>query len=458
MTDGGRNFTDRGWRVRRALQHPARVLPLAFLAAIAISTGLLLLPAARADPAGSTTLVTALFTATSAICVTGLTVVDTGHWSDFGQAVIIGSVHLGGFGIMSAATLLALLVARRLGVRTRLLATAEGRSLDLANVRGVLLRVALIQLAFEAAIAIPLAVRWRVSYGQEPREALWNGVFHGISAFNNGGFSLFPDSVESFVGDWWISTPLAFGVIAGSLGFPVLIELFRHGRQPGRWSVHARLTVWGSVALLAAAFVALLALEWRNPATLGQLGVPDKILAAFFNGAMPRSGGFHSVEFAAMRPETITVTNVLMFIGGGSASTAGGIKVATFLLLGFVIWAEIRGEPDVTVGRRRIAAPAQREALSVALLGVALVTIGTLLVEMRTAGFRFEHIMFDVISAFGTVGLSVGVTAESPAPVQLVIAALMYVGRLGPAVVATGLALNTRQRHYRYPQERPIVG
>lgn len=444
--------------MRRALQHPARVLPIAFLLAIAVSTGLLLLPAARADPAGSTSLVEALFTATSAVCVTGLTVVEVTHWSDFGHAVIIGSVHVGGFGIMSAATLLALLVARRLGVRTRLLATAEGRSLDMANVRGVLLRVAAIQFAFEAAVALPLAVRWRLSYGQDAEEALWNGIFHGISAFNNGGFSLYPNSVEAFVGDWWINLPLAGGVIAGSLGFPVLIELFRHGRQPGRWSVHARLTVWGSAGLLGLAFITLLAFEWRNPATLGPLGVPDKILAAFFNGAMPRSGGFHSVEFAAMLPESITVTNILMFIGGGSASTAGGIKVATFLLLGYVIWAEIRGEPDVTVGRRRIAGSTQREALSVALLGVALVAVGTLLVEGLTNGFRFEHIMFDVISAFGTVGLSTGVAAEAPEPAQLVLAALMYVGRVGPAVVATGLALNTRQRHYRYPQERPIVG
>lgn len=444
--------------MRRALQHPARVLPIAFLLAIAVSTGLLLLPAARADPAGSTSLVEALFTATSAVCVTGLTVVEVTHWSDFGHAVIIGSVHVGGFGIMSAATLLALLVARRLGVRTRLLATAEGRSLDMANVRGVLLRVAAIQLAFEAAVAVPLAVRWRLSYGQDAQEALWNGVFHGVSAFNNGGFSLYPNSIEAFVGDWWISLPLAGGVIAGSLGFPVLIELFRHGRQPGRWSVHARLTVWGSAGLLGLAFITLLAFEWRNPATMGPLSVPDKILAAFFNGAMPRSGGFHSVEFAAMLPESITVTNILMFIGGGSASTAGGIKVATFLLLGYVIWAEIRGEPDVTVGRRRIAGSAQREALSVALLGVALVAVGTLLVEVLTNGFRFEHIMFDVISAFGTVGLSTGVAAAAPEPAQLVLAALMYVGRIGPAVVATGLALNTRQRHYRYPQERPIVG
>jgi Trk-type K+ transport system membrane component len=443
--------------VHRALQHPARLLPVAFVVAIAISTSLLLLPAARADPGSSTSLVTALFTATSAVCVTGLIVVDTAHWSDFGHAVIIGSVKAGGYGIMTAATLLALLVARRLGLRIRLLATTEGRSLDMANVKGVLARVALIQTAFEAAVAVPLTIRWRAS-GQTVQEAVWNGVFHGISAFNNGGFSLFSDSMEGYLGDWWITGPVAFGVIAGSLGFPVLIELGRRLGGPRRWSVHTRLTVFGSAWLLVVAFVVLLIFEWRNPATLGSLNVHDKIAAAFFNGAMPRSGGFNSVDFALMNTESVTVTNLLMFIGGGSASTAGGIKVATFLLLAAVIWSEVRGEPDVTVGRRRIAGPAQREALSVALLGLSLVAAGTLLMVALTDGFVFEHILFDVISAFATVGLSTGVAMGSPGPAQLVLTALMFVGRVGPVVVATGLALNTRQRLYRYPEERPIVG
>jgi trk system potassium uptake protein len=445
--------------VRRALQHPARLLPLAFLLAIVVSAILLLLPAARADPAGSSTsLVTALFTATSAICVTGLIVVDTDHWSGFGHLVIIGSVKAGGYGIMTAATLLALLVARRLGLRVRMLAVSEGRSLDMANVKGVLVRVALIQLAFEAVIAIPLTLRWWSGYGLPFGEAAWHGAFHGISAFNSGGFSLYSDSMTGFVGDWWISTPIAVGVIAGSLGFPVLIELGRRLGGPRRWSIHTRLTVIGTVWLLLIGIAALLVLEWSNPATFGPLSVHDKLVAGFFNAAMPRSGGFNSVEFAAMHPETITITNILMFIGGGSASTAGGIKVATFLLLGYIIWSEVRGEPDITVARRRIAGPVQRQALSVALLGVGLVALGTLLVVTLSDGFRFEYIMFDVISAFATVGLSTGVTMQAPVPAQLVLTALMFIGRVGPVVVATALALNTRRRLYRYPEERPIVG
>ncbi len=444
--------------MRRGL-HPARLLPVAFLVAIAASTILLALPAARAPQAPPTSLVTALFTATSAICVTGLTVVEPGHWSHFGQAVIIGSVHVGGYGITTAATLLALLVARRLGVRTRMLATTEGRSLDLADVKRVLLRVALIQVGFEALVAAPLILRWWWGYGQTFPQALWHGVYYGVAAFNNAGFSLYPDSLQRYPGDPWITMPITVGVVAGSLGFPVLMEVGRrlHGGLR-RWSVHAQLTLVGSALLLLVGTVALLWFEWTNSRTLGPLSVPEKLLAAVVNGAMPRSGGFSSVDFAAMTTESLAVTNALMFIGGGSASTAGGIKVATFFLLAYVIWSEIRGEPDVVVGRRRIASSAQREALSVALLSVAFVAVGILLVEALTEGFAFEHIMFDVISAFGTVGLSTGVTAAAPEPAKLVLTGLMFVGRVGPTVFATALALNTRHRHYRYPQERPVVG
>ncbi len=438
--------------------HPARLLPLAFLAAIGVTTVLLMLPAARADPTGHTGFVTALFTATSAICVTGLTVVGPDHWSGFGQLVILAALHLGGFGIMTAATLLALLVVKRLGLRMRMLAATEGRALDLANVRGVLVRVALLQLAFEAAVALPLTLRWWLGYRMPLPEAAWHGVFHGVSAFNNGGFSLYPDSMARFVGDAWIVVPLALGVVAGSLGFPVLIEVGRRIRHRRRWSVHTLLTLAGTAVLLVVGFGGLLAAEWGNPATLGRLDTGDKLLAGFFQAVMPRSGGFSTVDVAGMRTESIALQHLLMFIGGGSASTAGGIKIATFFLIAAVIWSELRGEPDVVVAGRRIASAAQREAVSVAVLSIAVIAAGVLAVTLVTDGFSYEHVMFDVISAFGTVGLTTGVTAASPPAAQLVLAAVMFVGRLGPVVVGTAVALNTRHRRYRLPEERPLVG
>ena len=182
-----------------------------------------------------------------------------------------------------------------------------------------------------------------------------------------------------------------------------------------------------------------------------------KVLLGFFHAVMPRSGGFNAIDYAAARSETLAVTDMLMFIGGGSAGTAGGIKVTTFFLLGFVIWAEIRGEPDVTVSHRRVGNPAQRQALTVALLGVAAVAGGTLALLTLTA-HSLDVVVFEAVSAFGTVGLSTGITAGLPPAAKLVLVILMFVGRVGTITVATALALRTRPRQFRLPEERPIVG
>jgi potassium uptake TrkH family protein len=431
---------------------------LAFLAAIAVGTVLMMLPASRAGE-GHAPFLTALFTATSAVCVTGLTVVDTPtYWSGFGQSMMILLTQIGGFGIITAATLLTIAVSDRLGIRTRLLAQTEGRALGLANVRQVLTRVAVTMLACEGVIAVVLIGRYWLAYDLGFPRSVWYGTFHAVSAFNNAGFSLYSDSLVSFVGDWWICVPITVGVITGSVGFPVLFELARRARRPSLWSTHTRLTVIGTIGLLVVGFAAMLAFEWSNPATFGPLGVSEKILAAFVEGSMPRSGGFASVNTGAQHTETTAVVIALMFIGGGSASTAGGIKLTTFLLLAYVIWAEVKGEPDVVIGRRRIADAVQRQALTVALLGVAVVAIGTLALIWTAGPVRFEQALFEVTSAFATVGLSTGITPTLPGAAQVVLVILMFVGRVGTISVATALALRARHRLYRYPEERPIVG
>jgi trk system potassium uptake protein len=443
--------------MRRAVQHPARLVPVAFLAAIAVGTALLMLPASRAGQ-GHAPFITALFTSTSAVCVTGMSVVDTAtYWSGFGQTMIVLLVQLGGFGIVTAATMLTLVVSHRLGIRTRLLAQAEGRSLGLANVRQVLIRVALTMLVAEAAIALIVGGRFFFGYDKSFGTSLWYGVFHGVSSFNNAGFALFSDSLGGFVGDWWICVPLTLGVIAGGIGFPVLFELARR-KPPRTWSTHTRLTVVGTVALLLVGFVVMLAFEWTNPDSFGPLGVSTKILAAFTDGSMPRSGGFASVDYADLNPETNAVVVALMFIGGGSASTAGGIKLTTFLLLAYVMVAEVKGEQDVVIGRRRIAESVQRQALTVALLGVALVAAGTLLLMGLTEGATLEVALFEVVSSFGTVGLSLGLTPHLTGAGQILLIVLMFVGRVGTITVASAVALTSRPRLYRYPEERPIVG
>jgi potassium uptake TrkH family protein len=433
-------------------------VPLAFLGAIMAGTGLMMLPAARAED-GHAPFVTALFTAASAVCVTGLSVVDTPtYWSGFGQVLITVLCQLGGFGIMTLATLLGLLVSRRLGIRSRLMAQAESAGLIEGNVRGVLIRVALVMLASEAAISAVLTVRFWIGYDYPFGRAVWEAVFHAVQAFNNAGFALYGDSLVRFVSDWWICVPLALGVLLGSIGFPVIFELAREWRKPGCWSTHTRLTVWGSALLSVIGFVVFLGFEWSNPRTLGPLGLSGKVIAAFTQDVMTRSGGFNSINLGGLNTETIAVTNGMMFIGGGSASTAGGIKVTTFLLLAFVIWAELRGEPDVVIRHRRIAEQSQRQAITIALLGVALVASGTLALIALTEGIPFDRALFEVTSAFATVGLTTGITPTLPPSAQVVLVILMFVGRVGTIAVGTSIALNTRRRHYRYPEERPLVG
>ncbi|WP_433803355.1 TrkH family potassium uptake protein [Actinomycetospora sp. CA-084318] len=436
--------------------NPAVVIAVAFAAGIVVGTGLLMLPASAAGAEGAGFL-DALFTATSAVCVTGLVVVDTGgYWSSFGHVVLAGLMQVGGLSIMTVASLLVVLVSRRLGLRARLVARAQSGSLDLSDVRRVLRNVVLFSLAGEAVTALVLVLRLHLGYDAAFGTALWEGLFHAVSAFNNGGFVLWPDGMIGFAGDPWMLLPVALAVVVGGLGFPVIFELVRSYR-PRTWSVTTRITVVTSGALLVVGTVTLTAMEYANPATLGPLGVGDKLLAGFFSAVMPRSGGFSAVDVGSMTPESWLVTDVLMFIGGGSASTAGGIKVTTFGLLALVLWAEMRSEADVDVGPRRIPEANQRQALAVALLGLGLVVVSTFVVLALTP-HATERVVFEVLSALGTVGLSTGITADLPDAAEIVLVVLMFVGRLGPLALASALALRERPRRYRRPEERTIIG
>lgn len=319
-----------------------------------MGTGLLMLPVSSQD--GSTTdVVTALFTSTSAVCVTGLVVVDTAtHWSGFGEAVILALIQVGGFGIMALASLLALLVSGRLRLRMQLTAAAETKSLGLGDVRRVLLGVAGCTLIVELAVGAFLALRLRFGYGRSVAEAAYSGFFHAVSAFNNAGFGLHGDSLTPYAQDPWITLPIAVAVILGGLGFPVLLELLRHRtrrRTTGRrnWSLHTRLTLVTSAALLFIGTVLTCLLEWTNPGTLAPFDWDEKILNGFFYSAMSRTAGFNAIDMGALNATTLLFTCTLMFIGGGSAGTAGGIKVTTFAVLAAAMLAEVRGEPNSTV-------------------------------------------------------------------------------------------------------------
>lgn len=440
------------------LSTPARIIPVGFLIAIALGTALLMLPFASARPGGAD-FVTALFTATSAVSVTGLTVVDTAfYWTDFGRAVIIILIQVGGFGIMAGATLLGLLVNRRLGLSTRLIAQAETRTLAVGEIKGVLKLTLIVTAAVEAVIMLILTLRFHYAYGEDWPEAIWNGLFKAVSSFNNAGFSTYTGSLVPFARDWMILVPIALGVMIGGIGFPVLADIRRNLLRPERWAIHTKITLMGTAILLTAGLAATLAFEWSNPATLGTFNEPwQRVMGAAFHSVMTRSGGFNTVDTGAMQPETLAVSYALMMIGGGSAGTAGGIKVTTFFILGLVVWAEVRGEPDTVAFRRRISPEVQRQALTVVLLAVGLVGLGTLAL-LAVSSFPLEHVLFEVISAFATVGLSTGITADLPPAGKILLVVLMFIGRVGSITVATSLALRSMKRPYRYPQERPIVG
>lgn len=439
------------------MTHPARIVPLAFLSAIIIGTILLSLPFSTPGPTRPPVL-TAAFTSVSAVCVTGLTTVDTAtYWSPFGQVVIMGLIQVGGFGIMTLATLLGLLVGGKLRLKSSLIAQTETKALNIGDVRHVIRRVAVTMLLFEVFFALVLTARFRIRYDDSWGEALWHGVFHSVSAFNNAGFALYSDNLIGFVDDAWIAIPICVAIIAGGLGFPVLFELRRRWRRPSMWSVHTRLTVYGSLLLLVLGTAAFLALEWSNAGTLGPLSPWGKIVGGFTGGVVPRTAGFNSIDYGQITPETLAVNYVLMFIGGGSAGTAGGIKVTTFFLLAYVIWSEVRGEPETTVAHRRISGSTLRQALTVVLLAIGAIAIGTMVILLLT-GYTLDVVLFESISAFATVGLSTGITPDLPPAAQLTLMALMYVGRVGTITVASALALKSRHRHYHLPEERPVVG
>ncbi|MCR4512177.1 TrkH family potassium uptake protein [Aeromicrobium sp. 50.2.37] len=444
-------------RIPAAIAHPVRLLPLSFLALILLGTLLLLLPHARSSE-GRVDLVDALFTSSSAVTVTGLASVDTStYWSPFGQAIILVLVELGGLGIVALATVLGLFIGGRLGLRTRLVAQADMHVVNIGEVRPLFRRVAVMMFGFQGAVAAVLTLRYRLEYFDDLSTALWHGVFDAVMSFNNAGFSLNSDSLIGYAGDGLIILPICGAVFVGAMGFPVLAELFKEWRTPARWTIHTRLTVWGSIALLVVGAAVFLALEWANPATLGPMSLHDKIVTGIEGGIMPRSGGLNSFDWGAVSGETLTVGTILMFIGGGSASTAGGIKVTTFLLLAFVILAELRGDPEVTVGNRSVGPRVVRTALSIALISVMLVTSTTLLVMLLT-DLPFEQVLFECTSAFATAGLSTGITPDLPDSAKLVLTVLMFIGRVGTIAAASAFVLRRRAPRYHLPEEQPIIG
>ncbi len=437
--------------------HPGRIIAGSFLLVIAIGTGLLSLPSATA--AGHrASLLDAVFTSTSAVCVTGLVTVDTGtYWSLSGQLTILALIQVGGLGLMTLASLTVVLISRRLGVRARLVAQAQTRTLSTADIGRVVRNVTVFTAVSETVVALILTLRFSSAYPMSFADALYSGVFHSISAFNNAGFSLNADSLMPYAGDAWIILTISAAVVIGGLGFPVLFEVARAWRRPRSWSVTTKITIGTTAVLLALGTLVMASVEHRNPDTIGAMPAGEALLASFFAALTPRTAGFNSIDVGSMTSEGLLATDVLMFIGGGSAGTAGGIKVTTFGLLAIVVWAEIRGNPTVNLGFRQIPAENQRQALAVATLGALVAALATFTL-MNMTDFSLEQVMFETVSALGTVGMSTGITAQIPDEGKWVIIVLMYLGRLGPLTLASALALRPRERRWEPPTERISIG
>ena len=441
----------------KLLRNPIRLVPSLFLLAIAIGTVLLSLPIATADGTPAPVL-TALFTATSAVAVTGLVVVDTGsYWSPFGQVAILLMFQIGGLGIMTAATLFGLIAGRGFGLHDRMATQVERGRLETGDALSVLKLVFAITIAVEAMVAAILALRMMSSYNMSVGEALWHGVFHSVSAFNNAGFSTNADSVMGYQSDPIILVPIMLAVILTALGFPVMQDLRDKRFAWKRWSLHSKVTVYGTAALLALGFAAILAMEWSNAGTLGPMSVGGKVLNAAFHSVMPRTAGFNSVDVGAFHDQTLMVNYLLMFIGGGSAGTAGGIKVTTFIVLFAIVLSEVLGRRDAGLFDRRFGSEVERQALTVTVLAASLIFAATTYIASITT-LPLPDILFECISAFSTVGLSTGITADLPPSAQVVIVLLMFIGRVGTITVATALAVGRPARPYRYPKENLIVG
>lgn len=441
---------------RARWRHPALVFVYGFAAFIAIGTIVLTLPIASAGrqwtPVGD-----ALFTSTSAVCVTGLVVLDTGtYWSTFGQVVILLLIQLGGFGFMISSTLLLLVLRRRATLRDRILLRESLGSGGLGSVLDVTRKVILFTLISETIGSIILSIAFMGD--MEAPQAVWWGVFHAVSAFNNAGFDLVGGfrSLVPFNNRPEVLLPIAGLFIVGGISYTVVEDLVTQ-RRFVRLALDSKLVLVTTAALVVLGTAGVLFTERANPDTLGGMSVGPRLLNAFFTGVTPRTAGFNTVDTAAMTENGLFVLIALMFVGGAAGSTAGGIKVQTFGLLFFALVTAVRGGSDVEAFGRRVPSGYLLRAIAVVLLALALVFVVAFALTLSERA-RFLYLLFEAFSAFGTVGMSTGVTPDLSPVGRAIMTLTMFAGRLGPLTLVLALAAREHPRSYRWPYEGVKIG
>lgn len=439
--------------------NPAQFLVLGFAGLILIGATLLNLPFAT-QSGKSIGFIDSLFTSSSAVCVTGLVVVNTAeYWSVFGKVVILLLIQIGGLGIMSMATLVAMLLGKKITLKERLIIQEELNHFSLAGLVKLIRYVITSTLIIEGIGAIILAFRFIPEYGY--LQGIGFSIFHSISAFCNAGFDLIGNSMESFVGDPIINIVIGLLVIVGGLGYTVYIDITTNKRFKA-FSLHTKFVLMISGVLLLFGFLFVFILEFNNPETLGGLSLDGKIWASWFQSLVPRTAGFNSVNMGAVTDATAFLIIIFMFIGGSPSSTAGGVKTTTVgaLVLGMV--AVIRGRDDVEFMKRRISNDLIFRALAVVGIGFGIVILVTMILtitETESTG-SFLDLLFEATSAFGTVGLSRGVTPNLSVLGRLVVTLTMFIGRIGPLTMAFAFAKKKKYNkgNYRFPEERILVG
>ncbi|MDT8409023.1 MAG: TrkH family potassium uptake protein [Wenzhouxiangellaceae bacterium] len=397
----------------------------------------------------------AIFTATSAVTVTGLVVVETGnHFTLAGQAVIMGLIQLGGLGIMTFAVLALSMLGQPIGLTEQNFLRNELGQTSFANLIPLVRIILAVMLACELVGTAALAFVFVPEFGWAA--GLWQALFHSVSAFNNAGFGLFPDSLSRWAAHPVVNLAVPLLFIIGGLGFSVLYDLYRDWHWT-RLSLHSRLLLTGTAALLLFSVPAFALLEWSNPQTLGQFAsATDRLMISWFQAVTTRTAGFNTIDIGATGESTSVLLIALMFIGGGSTSTAGGIKVTTFVVLLLAVIAYFRQHGDLVVFGRSLGPAEVMKVLALAVISMVLLVLSIFLITLSNDG-DFLDLVFEVVSAFGTVGLSRGATAEVDGLGKGVLIALMFIGRIGP--LALGFFLATRvQPRLRYPAGQVYLG
>jgi trk system potassium uptake protein TrkH len=444
---------------------PAQLIILSFAGAILLGSALLALPVSATGPAASW--IDALFTITSATCVTGLAVVDTGtYFSTFGQVLIMIFIQLGGLGITTLSAMIFYVFTDSLPLRDRevVLRTLAGTKTVTPSLGQLLKAVLVLTFTIEGIGALILTARFALDHPLP--QAAYLGLFHAISAFCNAGFGLFSDNLVSYQGDWVVNFTIMALIVLGGLGFSVLLELLRIVQGQQRWShmsLHTKVVLFTTSILIPLGAAVIWAIERGN--ILQGMSASTQFLVCMFQSVTPRTAGFNTVDIGRLTDPTLFFIIMLMFIGGASGSCAGGIKVNTFAVLVALTWSRLHGRPDVEIFERRISPWAIPRVITLVILSVCFTTFMVLLLSLSEQGMlshqdsrgAFMEVTFEAFSAFGTVGLSTGLTPHLTVLGKLMIVLLMFVGRVGPLTLGA-LFTERRKRPLRYPEENVLVG